>query len=263
MGKHFIDIDSKELRNFTHTLEKISRSALPVAIRQTLNDAAYDVKLRTMPQTSDASFIKRKPTFWKAKSRVEGAKGFDVDTMQSTVGFLEGKKHSQAVRDLDEQEHGGKIDDKDFIAMDEARTGNSNSRQVRKKNWLGTIDPVFKTTKWNGRFPSSWIQAGKITTDRFGKKITSNKAKWFQAVYTAKKGQYILGTGKSKTLYRKDVTGEGPSLKMQLTPLYSFEKGRKVKVKGKHFMENAALKSAQSLDKFFYKNGTRQINKIK
>ncbi len=83
-----------------------------MAIRQTLNDAAYDVKLRTMPQTSDASFIKRKPTFWKAKSRVEGAKGFDVNTMQSTVGFLEGNKHSQAVRDLDEQEHGGRIDDR-------------------------------------------------------------------------------------------------------------------------------------------------------
>lgn len=263
---HVLYIDGKALRGFSDKLEKISKSALPIAVRQTLNDAAYDVKQVTMPQTSDASFIRRKPTFWKAKSRVEGAKGFDVDNMNSTVGFLEGKKHSQAVRNLEEQEHGGTIKDKDFIPLDDARHGDSYYQQVELKNWLKKIDSSFATTKWDGRFPSSIKKASDYK--RFNKngglmKLT-HKQKFFGTVMDAGKGRYVLGNNKSQVLFRvKKIYKVDKKNKYELEPLYSFRKGRVIRIKkATHFMENAALKSASKMNQFFINNAKRKIDKI-
>jgi hypothetical protein len=253
---YVININSKAVKDFTAKLEKISRHDLPIAIRQTLNDAAYDVKLHTMPQTSDASFIKRKPTFWKAKSRVDSAKGFDVMTMQSTVGFLEGTKHSQAVRNLEQQEHGGTIDDKDFIAEDSSRHGGSYSQQVKAKNWLRKIDPEFNTTKWDGNMPSSIVQA----KDQIGH---SHKQKFFRAALEAGRGGYVLGNNKSQVLFRvTKLYKENKKVKFDLEPLYSFREGRVIKIQKKtHFMRNAALKSATKMEGFFNKNAIKRINK--
>lgn len=260
-----LNIDSSALRGFTHKLENISRAALPVAIRQTLNDAAYDVKLRTMPETSDLGFIKRKPSFWRAKSRVESAKGLDVKNMQATVGFQEGVKHSQAVRDLVEQEFGGRIDDKDFIALDEARISGSNRRVVKKKNELGEIDPVFNTTNWSGTLPKKWQNSNKIRKNIWGGKAVSNKQKFYTAALRTKVGGYFLGPGtRMQTLYRlDDIYYSGGKIKFKATKLYTFDRGRKVGVKPKHFMQHAAEKSAERLDEFFIKNATKQINKVR
>ena len=117
-------------------LERINRSALPVAVRQTLNAAAFDVKQNTMPEEADI-FIHRKPTFFKANSGVTPAKGLDVNTMEATVGFKpKTGDRSHSVEDLEEQEEGGVIPhSRAFVALKEGRTG-----QQWQKNTISVFD---------------------------------------------------------------------------------------------------------------------------
>jgi len=54
----------------TNKLEKMHRSALPVAIRRTLDSASFDVKQRSLLLNTEKTFEQRKKTFFKATSRV-------------------------------------------------------------------------------------------------------------------------------------------------------------------------------------------------
>jgi hypothetical protein len=137
-----ININSDAVVAHTNRLEKMHRSALPVAIRGTLNDAAFDTKTRTMPKSAN-QFKKRSPNFFKANSKFEKAVGFDVNSMKSIVGFYENKLTSKStnysVKDLEQQEHGGTIKKKSLIAMRPARSNNKLVRPAFRLNNLNKL----------------------------------------------------------------------------------------------------------------------------
>ena len=54
-----LNINSDAVVKFTNTLEKLHKSGLPVAIRESLNNAAFDVKKRTMPKAAGDTFKER------------------------------------------------------------------------------------------------------------------------------------------------------------------------------------------------------------
>src|SRR5690606_16933932 len=91
-----------------------------------LTKTARHVKDVTMPKTSKV-FVRRAPNFFKANSKWERAEGFDIKKMKATVGFYSNRLVKQAtnyaVRDLEQQEKGGNIRGRAFIAMRQARTG--------------------------------------------------------------------------------------------------------------------------------------------
>jgi hypothetical protein len=86
MNVHF-DINTKAVVIFTNKLEKFRKSALPAAIRNTLNSAAFDVKQKTMPVSAEKNFVRRKPNFFKANSKVVMAQGREVKGLKAIVGF--------------------------------------------------------------------------------------------------------------------------------------------------------------------------------
>lgn len=234
-----LNINTDAAVKFTNTLEKLHRSALPVAIRSTLNSAAFDVKKNTMPQRADQEFTIRQPNFFKANSRVEKATGFDVDNMQATVGFVEGGlrgDNNHAVDDLEQQEHGGTIGHRSFIAMKEARGGN-DSKPVRPGNRLSAI-----------KFVNANTMQGKTAKEKF-----------LRAVAKAGKGGYVLGTNAKKTLFRIEDVGRN----LKLKPLYSFEPKRSIKVRGTNFMKEASLQSANKLEKFYEIEARKQIARLR
>ena len=51
-----LHVDSSAIAAHAARLERQSKSALPVVVRQTLNKAAYDVKQRTMPRETNKEF---------------------------------------------------------------------------------------------------------------------------------------------------------------------------------------------------------------
>lgn len=229
------DINMDAAVVFTNQLEKMHRSALPVAVRETLNGAAFDVKMNTMPDEAEDAFVIRKKNFFKAKSSVDRAKGFDISSMEAVVGFI---GDDQAVKDLEAQEHGGEIEGRSFIPMDTARSGNSHDNQVRPSNRITTVKNIINSNTMEGK---------------------SAKQQFVNAVSKAGKGGFVLGNNDKQTLFR--VKNDGRDFK--LTPLFSYEKGRDVSVSKTEFMQTATEKSAQELNSIYQKQAEKQIERIR
>lgn len=227
----------------TNKLEKLHRSALPVAIRETLNNAAFDVKQDTMLKSSKRHFINRNRNFFKANSRVDKAKGFNVDNMQATVGFITSKLKGsdQAVEDLEQQEYGGTIKGRSFIPMDAAR-GGSKTKAVRPGNRFSKITNIINANKAKGK---------------------SKKQKFVTAAIRAGNGGYVLGNNSAQTLFKiTSITRRGNLMIIKKKPLYSFKEGRSIQVSRTGFMSSATLSSAKKLNEFYVKQAEKQIRRL-
>lgn len=233
---------------FTNKLEKLHRSALPSAIREALNDAAYDLKKKTMLDKAANTFEKREPGFFKANSRAEAATGFNVNSMKSTVGFINEKlkgKTNYAIKDLKEQEEGGNINAKSFIPMDDARVSGSFKKKVRANARLSEI-----------KFIKQNEQKGKNNAERF-----------VQAALIAGVGGLVLGYTKKRKgiLWRVNSLVSDRSTKKftpKLTALYDYSKSRSVHVNSTHFMKIATINSGKKLEAFYIAQAQRQIKKF-
>lgn len=250
---HF-DVNSNAVVKHANTLEKMHKSAFPVAVRGTLNKAAFNVKKDTLPRSAIRNFVNRSPNFFKAFSKVDMAKGFNVDSMKSTIGMtnqdLKGK-NNYAVKDLEQQEEGGKIGGKSFIPMKDAR-GGGNARAVRPGNRMEAVNKRKLYNAAQGK--------GKNKGEKF-----------IRTAIAAGKGGYVLTDSNRPVLLRitsfsrKKIKLKGRSNRMVIRSqaLYSFRKKRKVSVGGTHFLREASIESATRLEKYFIEEAERQIEKLR
>lgn len=222
------NINTDAAVKFTNKLEKLHRSALPVAIRGTLNSAAFDVKKNTMPTEAKLAFEERNKAFFRATSRVQMAKGFSLRSMKSIVGFI-GADKNQAVDDLNKQERGGTIGGRSFIAKKEARIGRNAKKGIKKANRIGNIRNIERV---------------------------KSKKLFHQTVRKAGVGGHILY---KNTLWNVKAISRG---NIKLIPLYSYKKGRTVKVGATNFMRKATIRSSKKLETFYKIEAKKQINRL-
>lgn len=232
---------------FTNQLERMGRSALPVAIRTALNSTAFDVKKNTMPAKAKAKFVNRRPNFFKANSRVEMAKGFNIDAMQSKVGFISNNLKGGdnfAVKDLEKQEHGGNIGGRRFIPLRGARSGKNDNKLVKPKNRLSSIKKIYNVANAKGK---------------------NNREKFVRTAVHAGAGGYILAPFKGKTyLWRlNSLKRTNAKWKFKLTALYIENPDKKVSVKQTRFMQAASQQSAKKMERFFQAAAIKQIQRIR
>lgn len=231
-----LNVNSEAVVKFTNQLERINRSAFPVAVREALNSAAFDVKKFQLPISAERNFVKRQPNFFKANSRVEMAKGWSLSEMVAKVGMIDLGGSNYAVDDLEQQEHGGKIDAKSFIPLDSARNSNSAKKIVAPRNRLSKIKNIVRAAKTEG---------------------VSEAQRFIKSVISAGSGGFILS--ERGVLWKIDSMNKK-------TPLYSFKKGRSVNVKPTHFMQEATEASAKKIDEFYIlaaeKQFERQLSKF-
>jgi len=235
-----LDINTDAAVNFSDKLERMSRSALPNAVRNTLNSAAFDVKQKTMPASASAEFTQRRKTFFKAKSRVGMAKGWDINQMNSKIGFI-GGGDNQAVRDLEKQDRGGKIGGRKFIPSDDARVTKSLGRNVRNKYKYENIKNVKNVRDFKG---NSW------------------GARFLKASHNAGVGGFVVNTSGGSWGAILEIT----SLRRGLAgykKIYTLNKSEVVSVKSTGFMRKASNKSAKKLNRFYEENAKRQIKRFK
>ncbi len=252
-----LNINSNAVVNQTNRLEKLHRSALPVAIRETLNNAAFDVKKNTMPKTAK-EFKKRQPNFFKANSKVEKANGFDTKSMKAVVGFFEnnlvGKNY--AVKDLEQQEKGGEIKKKSFIAQKGGRVGNKMVRQnLRLNNLKG----------------KTFVKTSSFGKNNQGNRISglSLKQQFIRAAIYAEtkfgKDAFVLGgkgKGGSRTLSLINGIRKGRfGIEVSRTPIYNVKKGRAISVKATNFMKRASFESGSKMDSFYIAQAQKQFLK--
>lgn len=216
------------------------KSALPSAIRNTLNNAVYDVKTNTMPKSAKETFVNRSNNFFKSQSKFDKAEGFNVNTMKATVGFIEGGLkggNNYAVKDLEQQEYGGRINRKSFIPLKQARVGGSANNMVKSAHRLTNIQKVI-----NARNNSA----------------KSNRQRFVKSAIAAGRGGYVLS---GRTLWK--INSFKRDGRINKTAVYSFRQGRSVQVKQTKFMEKASIETAFKMENDFKQQAERQILKLK
>jgi hypothetical protein len=263
-----INIDTDAFKIYTNKLQKLHKSAYPVAIRETLNNLAFDLKTNTMLKYAKSTFIERKKNFFKANSRVEKATGFNINDMGADVGFVSSGLHNEstnyAVRDLEQQEHGGSIHGRSLIAMKKAR---SASGVTKRAFTMDNLKNNIVKTKSIGR-----TNRGKnigVMSD-----IKSKKQRFIHAAFIAKQQNKLLmgnPTNGNRTVFKVDELWGSTArqglrssrkLYLKLTPLFRVKKGRVVNVKHTDFMQRASLGEVINADKFFIENAMRQIKRL-
>lgn len=245
-----LNVNASAVSRHTATLEEISKKALPLAVRATLNTVAFNTKQKTMPAEAADAFEKRRPNFFRANSTVEMARGIEINNMRSIVGFVpKNDKKAHSVQDLEQQEHGGVIPDRSFIALRKARVGKVWNKAVAAKNRMGTITPqIFNSASSN----LNGVKNGK-------------EAFTISAIY-AQKGGFVLGNtvnhrGNRMLMYINSVHRlENGNTVVNSTPLYAVKKDREVRVKPTGFMEKASIEATKDMEKIFIKNAEKAIN---
>lgn len=246
----FLNVNTDSLVALTNRLEKLHRSDLPIAIRNTLTKAARLTKTESLPKVSRQTFTIRNKTFFRAKSRFTGATGFNLRTMVATVGMVDVRLSDadHAVRDLEQQESGGVIKGRSFIPTKQARKGGSASANVAARNRLSKIDlkNVVRLSRAKGKSKSQrFIKSAIFAKKRFGKRA------------------YVLTP---KMLFRIDRLNVGKRTKkvnLKVTPLYSYRKGRTVRIKATGFMRKSTLIQAKKIDIIFKNEAEKRIKKAK
>lgn len=238
------NVNTDEVVKHANRLEQMHRSDFPIAVRSTLNDLAFDVKMNTLMQSAEQVFILRNPNFLKRHSAVDKAQGFDVDTMQSEVGIA--PRGLKAAANLEIQEKGGTIKGRSAIYMPTARINKSKFKSVVRSNYL----------QKHGTLKGSYTRKGTKKSRAVADAVMAKKTKRLWLYVTGSEGTYL----KVKNV---SFSGKGRSrkVKMNVVPIASYQRGRDVNVKPRPFLENASMKTLQKAHEYFIKNAEKRFEK--
>lgn len=234
-----LDISTDEIVQFTNKLERMHRSALPNAVRSTLNEAAFAMKgvkgkEGLVKKYGDATFDERTKNFTSIMTRVDKAKGWEIDKMQSNAGIAKLPNKDKAAEGLATQESGGTMKaERPFFPMDTARKGANKNATIAEKNKLRAIQGAIKV-EGNG-----------------------DKQALYKAAFSA---SYIIYEKQKTTLFKVLSVGRG---KIELMPLYRYIKGFKAKVNEHAFIQPASQEAGTNLNKYFIEAANREFNKIR
>lgn len=140
-----LDVNTDASIQLTAKLEKLHKSAFPSAVRNTLNDVAFDAKKR-IPKKANEQFTIRQKNLFSKFSKVEKANGFNVNTMSSSVG-LDSVSQPKLTENLAKQETGGVSIGRKLTPNNKARVSGSYAKKVRLKNQFKNIGKVGTKNK--------------------------------------------------------------------------------------------------------------------
>lgn len=241
-----IDLNNENIVAFTAKLERLNRSAFPSAVRNTLNQAAFETK-KELPGVAATKFITREKSFFRRFSLVEKAKGWDVNSMKAIAGINAAIDKELAIN-LEAQEFGGLVRGKKLIPHDEARTSKSQLKKVSRKNYLNRvhIHDATKAFKAHRGTRGSKFIAAVMSTVKRGKKHMLLK--------TGQKGMVYEVTGVSQNIKNK-------TFKFKIKKLYSVRNNKTHRVQGQRFVTKSSSIAAQQMPRFYKKQAEFQFKK--
>ena len=237
-----IDIDSKELESYTKKLRQVHRSALPLAVRGTLNEAAFHMKKEEMPKSFYDKFTIRSKSFITSKSGYSKCTNtFDISKMQSEAGVKKSNNPNDSQNKLIFQEEGG-VENRDFYPNDYVRKGKSNENKIYKDLYFSN----FKNLR-NGQ-PIRKPNVSLIKKDNAIFYVKSKNAKRKQGMFSR--------LGKKKKQVNKANRGD----KSEWILLYSLKVN--IDFNKKQFMQPAADKTQLKIAEFYEKNTRKRLEKL-
>lgn len=243
------NVNMEEVIAFTAKLEKLKRSDFPIAVRQTLNDAAFETK-KLVPKMAAQRFTTRQKNFFNAFSVVDKATGWDVNKMRSITGINE-NKGSKVAKGLEQQELGGSIRGRKLVPHDMARISGSHSGKLSTRHRFKNINKIHNST------PAYKYGANK-----------GRKSKFASAAFSASKAgaKYFLlknSSGKGTVFELKSLQSNSRTrkLKMNFKPVYKYRNTDVSKFEKRPFMEPSALKVSKRMADFYIKNAEKRFIK--
>jgi hypothetical protein len=241
-----LDVNTDSAIQLTAKLERLHRSSFPSAVRNTLNDAAFDMKKKEIASSFRLNFKPKTGTipYVKKLILVEKANGFNVNKMSSLVGFLNPSNSSDKrfVEGLYKQENGGIIDD-GLRYLKRARGGKHNGR-VQRENFYDKTRVVSGRSQRKGTRKSKFL-ARAYRAMKEGKPMFMNTMK----------GNFLVkvNTVSSDILSRK--------ISFDFSFIAMSRKVKKTNLKPTHFVEEAGQKTSKKLENFYQKNAEFQFKK--
>jgi hypothetical protein len=244
------NVNASEIVQHTNRLERISKNAMPRAVRNTLNQVALLHKQKTLEYQAKKTFDVKAKNFFKANSKVEFAKGNDLNSMQSVMGMKTIKKKGQndfAVENLERQEFGGKTPKRSFIPVSKQKGG-------KAKSGRGVVKPRARLS-----------QISNLVNAR-NAKGKNDKEKFVKSVIHAGVGGHVLAEFKGRSFvwkvkgFTRDRNGKW---KFKIDKLYSFKEGRQAKQKATPFIKPSSNLAMKKVNDIYIKNAEEQINRIR
>lgn len=165
-----LDVNTDASIQLTAKLEKLHKSAFPSAVRNTLNDVAFESK-KLIPQKASSEFTIRQNNLFKRMSLVEKAKGWNINNMVSKVG-IDGTKGSLS-DGLEKQETGGNLKGRKLTPHNMGRISGNYAKKLKTKNQFSKIGKIGTNKKRVEGSKYFRIDKGSKGTvfERKGKKI--------------------------------------------------------------------------------------------
>ena len=232
----------------TARLERLNKSAFPSAVRSTLSDGAFEMKKKNILDSAKINMRVKNRGVFKKFTGVKKATGFNIDSMQSEVGFIpkDGVKGDKVPKGMEGNEVGG-TDNDGAMYLKGARQQNSRKRNVLLKN----------------RYDKNKLAKGHIKRIRGAEKKASSvmamMAGW-------EEGKPVFIRAKSGIGYVVEVLGvfdmKSGKRDFKLNFLMRSRTKKPSKMKATHFNREAAIKTSKQMDVFYKKNAEFQFNKV-
>ncbi len=242
-----LDVNTDAAIALTAKLEKLHKSAFPSAVRNTLNDVAFDMK-KNIPIVAKDKFITRQPAFFKRMSVVEKASGFNVNKMAAITG-IDASKDSQLAENLARQETGGQVDGKKIIPHDDSRVSRNNKKRVAAVNRMNKvkIHDASRAFKARSASKSSRFVSAVMSTAKAGRK--------YMLLKSGNRGMiYELSSVSQNSKNRK--------FNFKLKKLYVYRPNKNHAVKSNKYLADSANLSIKKIESFYKKNAEFQFNKF-
>lgn len=248
-NEYVFNINTQACVVLVNKLEQLHKSAFPLAVRGTLNAAAFDVKMRTLDESATKNFVRRSPTFFKRFSGVNRATGWNIDTMRSEVGMTaEGGGANElsartAVANMEVQDEGGKITDGLEYLSASRSGGDPNRLVVGSKRWK-------KTNVIRGNFTKSGTTKSRVIAAAY----MALKEKKLQAVVIKGRKFYRQVTAISKTKKGK--------IKITSKLIYAVRNSNQKPISATHFSREAAERTIPRIPMYFNVEAQKQIDRL-
>jgi hypothetical protein len=244
-----LNINTNACVVLTNKLEKLSRSAMPLAVRETLNNAAFDMKNTTLQKSATNNFVKRSPNFFKTFSAVNKANGFNLNSMKATVGMSDrgkGKAAETAVHNMQFQENSGVVR-KGLRSLRDIRAG-SNDKVVRRSSYYSNMRKLIGPRLSKTQSKKSQFIANAVMAKKTGAKM---KVK-------TDKGRFII---EIKSIKRNKKNSEQP-FTIKSNALMMERKKKPSHIKATNYMAEATAMTEKKIHLFFKNAAEKQFAKV-
>lgn len=166
MARGMLNIRSDEFVVLANKLQRIGKADLPVAVRSTLNQLAFDMKGTSgkrgeIDKRAEMDFdYRRNKTLFKAITGVTKADGLNISNMESEAGIIKRSGMDEIAEGLADQQKGGTTKQK-ATPLSRSRTGRNIGKKVRKPAYLQNLDSIDLTGKKKQKFVTAAIRAAQ------------------------------------------------------------------------------------------------------